>query len=137
MDVEVGITTGLLHQPHEIAAHPFGFQFGREVTVEHHHAAPIGQAGAGAVHRRHELERVLTRLESHAPGDDDEDTKAGRTTPDLPVPDSLAVTQESPTIERSAHSDWATTMESATVELAADAPTVETPTIESPAARSR
>ncbi len=67
-------------------------------------------------------------------GDDEEEADtAGRTTPD--VADSLAVTQESPTIERAASSDWAT-IESPTAEFAAEAPTVETPTIESPAARS-
>jgi pilus assembly protein FimV len=63
--------------------------------------------------------------------DDDEDT-GKRTTPDLPA-DALAITQESPTIERPGHSDWAT---AENMQLAADAPTMETPTIESPAARS-
>ncbi len=60
---------------------------------------------------------------------------AGRTSPDF-MEDSLAVTQESPTIERPGHSNWAT-VESPTAQYSsADAPTVETPTIESPAARS-
>jgi pilus assembly protein FimV len=63
--------------------------------------------------------------------DQDED---GRTTPDVGV-DSLAVTQESPTVERPGSSDWLT-IESPTAQYAADAPTVETPTIESPAAKS-
>jgi pilus assembly protein FimV len=54
------------------------------------------------------------------------DDEGGRTTPDL-VADSLAVTQESPTIERPGR--WGS------VDIA-EAPTVETPTIESPAARS-
>jgi pilus assembly protein FimV len=71
--------------------------------------------------------------------DEDKEDESGRTTPDV-AGDSLSVTQESPTIERQAHSDWATvespTTESPTAEFAADAPTVETPTIESPAARS-
>jgi pilus assembly protein FimV len=63
------------------------------------------------------------------------DDAAGRTSPDISA-DSLAVTQESPTIERPAHSDWAT-VESPTTEFhSADAPTVETPTIESPAAKT-
>jgi pilus assembly protein FimV len=66
---------------------------------------------------------------------DDEDT-GQRTTPDLPA-DSLAVTQESPTIERPRSSDWSSvTAESPALQYAADAPTVETPTIESPAART-
>jgi pilus assembly protein FimV len=61
--------------------------------------------------------------------------EAGQTTPDIAA-DALAVTQESPTIERPRASDWAT-IESPTAEFsAAEAPTVETPTIESPAARS-
>jgi pilus assembly protein FimV len=65
--------------------------------------------------------------------DDDEDT-GKRTTPDLPA-DALAVTQESPTIERPGHSDWAT-VENTALELTPDAPTMETPTIESQAVRS-
>ena len=78
------------------------------------------------------LEAALFEAEAEEEQDDD----AGRTTPDIPA-DSLAVTQESPTIERAAHSDWATVeTESPTEEFATDAPTVETPTIESPAARS-
>jgi pilus assembly protein FimV len=64
----------------------------------------------------------------------DQDDKGSQTTPDLAA-DSLAVTQESPTIERPGSSDWAT-VESPTAEFASEAPTVETPTIESPAARS-
>ncbi|HJR70136.1 MAG TPA: FimV/HubP family polar landmark protein, partial [Gammaproteobacteria bacterium] len=62
--------------------------------------------------------------------DDDEDT-GKRTTPDIPA-DVLAITQESPTIERLGSSDWATE----NMELSSEAPTMETPTIESPAARS-
>jgi pilus assembly protein FimV len=64
----------------------------------------------------------------------DQDEKSSQTTPDLAA-DSLAVTQESPTIERPGSSDWAT-IESPTAQFAAEAPTVETPTLESPAARS-
>lgn len=83
-------------------------------------------------------ERTAAGLEAalfEAEESDNEDV-AGQTTPDLSA-DSLAVTQESPTIERPVHSDWATVaIESPTAEFAADAPTVETPTIESPAARS-
>jgi pilus assembly protein FimV len=67
--------------------------------------------------------------------DDDDEDKGGQTTPDLAA-DSLAVTQESPTIERPGRNDWAT-VESPTAQYAAsDAPTVETPTIESPAAKA-
>jgi pilus assembly protein FimV len=65
-------------------------------------------------------------------GDDDDTGK--RTTPDIPA-DALAITQESPTIERPGRSDWATA-ENTALQLSADAPTMETPTIESPAARS-
>jgi pilus assembly protein FimV len=76
----------------------------------------------------------------------DEDT-GRRTTPDA-VPESLAVTQESPTIESPAdqHGRWgdgenvedifsldAPTVETPTIEtMAADAPTMETPTVETP-----
>jgi len=74
------------------------------------------------------LEAAL--FEDLAEHDDD----AGRTTPDVAA-DSLAVTQESPTVERPGSSDWLT-VESPTAQYAADAPTVETPTIESPAAKS-
>jgi pilus assembly protein FimV len=59
---------------------------------------------------------------------------AGRTTPDVAA-DSLAITQESPTVERPGSSDWLT-VESPTAQYAADAPTVETPTLESPAAKT-
>jgi len=60
----------------------------------------------------------------------DED-EAGQTTPDLS--DSLAVTQESPTIERPGSGRWSTS-DGATADLSThDSPTVETPTIESPA----
>jgi pilus assembly protein FimV len=86
--------------------------------------------------------RTAAGLEAALFTDDDDDNKdheGGRTTPDVAA-DSLSVTQESPTIERAAHSDWATvdgpTVECPTAEFAADAPTVETPTIESPAAHS-
>jgi pilus assembly protein FimV len=61
----------------------------------------------------------------------EEQDDAGRTTPDLS--DSLAVTQESPTIERPGHSDWATVETPTAQYSSAEAPTVETPTIESPA----
>ncbi len=66
--------------------------------------------------------------------EDLEKDEGGRTTPDLAA-DSLAVTQESPTVERPGSSDWLT-VDSPTAQYAADAPTVETPTIESPAAKS-
>jgi pilus assembly protein FimV len=62
------------------------------------------------------------------------DDEASKTMPE--IGDSLAVTQESPTIERLGKTDWGLA-DGATAELsAADAPTVETPTLESPAARS-
>jgi pilus assembly protein FimV len=78
--------------------------------------------------------RTAAGLEAALFEDLGQDDKAGRTTPDLAA-DSLAVTQESPTVERAAHSDWAT-VESPTIQYGEDAPTVETPTIESPAANS-
>ena len=60
-----------------------------------------------------------------------EEDEAGATSPDLS--DSLAVTQESPTVERpSQTNDWAKmSLEETGEYTAADAPTVETPTIES------
>ncbi len=64
---------------------------------------------------------------------DDEDA-GGQTTPDLS--ESLAVTQESPTIERPGSGRWSTA-DGATAELSThDAPTVETQTLEHPAAKS-
>jgi pilus assembly protein FimV len=69
------------------------------------------------------------------PEDSEDEDTGQRTTPDVAAFDSLAVTQESPTIERPRSSDWATA-ESPTLQSAADAPTVETPTLETPAARS-
>jgi pilus assembly protein FimV len=77
-------------------------------------------------------ERTAAGLESAFEELDAEDD-GGATLPG--VSDSLAVTQESPTIETTAREshDWAkVTIESPTAEYdAADAPTVETPTIES------
>jgi pilus assembly protein FimV len=75
-------------------------------------------------------ERTAAGLESAFEDLDAEDV-AGATSPD--VADSLAVTQESPTVERpSQTSDWAKISLEDTGDLqAADAPTVETPTIES------
>ncbi|HEY9183416.1 MAG TPA: FimV/HubP family polar landmark protein, partial [Gammaproteobacteria bacterium] len=67
-----------------------------------------------------------------APLGDDDDTGA-RTSPDVAA-DALAVTQESPTIERPGVSDWATV--ESTALHSSEAPTVETPTIESPAAKT-
>jgi pilus assembly protein FimV len=79
--------------------------------------------------------RTAAGLEAALFTPDDDEDEAGQTTPDLAA-DSLAVTQESPTIERAGRSDWAT-VESPTTQFAsADAPTVETPTIESPAAKA-
>jgi len=77
-------------------------------------------------------ERTAAGLEEAFLDLEDHDDKAGQTSPDL---DSLATTQESPTIESPRKDrDWATvSLESPTAEYAlADAPTVETPTIESP-----
>jgi pilus assembly protein FimV len=68
--------------------------------------------------------RTAAGLEAALFASDDE---ASRTSPDLS--DSLAVTQESPTIERPGTGRWAA--DSATAELSTpDSPTVETPTIE-------
>jgi len=73
-------------------------------------------------------ERTAAGLEAALFMQQDEDA-AGKTTPDFSV-DDLAVTQESPTIEgRRGDREWAT-VDSPTMQLAADAPTVETPTIE-------
>ncbi len=52
---------------------------------------------------------------------------------DLPFDESLAVTQESPTIDSPRADDWSSmSVDSPTAEYSVDAPTVETPTIESP-----
>jgi pilus assembly protein FimV len=59
-------------------------------------------------------------------GDDDEDDRSSQTSPDLRI-DSLAITQESPTVEREARMSGLATAEF----VSHDAPTVETPTIES------
>src|SRR6185503_15237874 len=70
--------------------------------------------------------RTAAGLEAALFSDEDE---AGQTQPDLS--DSLAVTQESPTIERPGSGRWSTA-DGATAELStSDSPTVETPTIES------
>jgi pilus assembly protein FimV len=59
-------------------------------------------------------------------GQEEEDDRASQTAPDLRI-DDLAITQESPTVERESRMSGMSTMELAS----ADAPTVETPTIES------
>jgi pilus assembly protein FimV len=75
-------------------------------------------------------ERTAAGLESAFQDLDAEEDDAGATSPD--VSDSLAVTQESPTVERPSHDDWAKmSLEDTGEYAAADAPTVETPTIES------
>ncbi len=76
-------------------------------------------------------ERTAAGLESAFDDLDAEEDSAGAASPD--VADSLAVTQESPTIERpSQTNDWAKISLEDTGELpSADAPTVETPTLES------
>ncbi|HEX5047004.1 MAG TPA: FimV/HubP family polar landmark protein [Gammaproteobacteria bacterium] len=61
------------------------------------------------------------------------DDASSRTTPDLAA-DSLAITQESPTIESSRNWGRATAESPTSLLSLADVPTVETPTIESPAA---
>ncbi|HEX6999788.1 MAG TPA: FimV/HubP family polar landmark protein [Gammaproteobacteria bacterium] len=77
-------------------------------------------------------ERTAAGLEAALLADDDDkDDTASATRPDMDI-DSLAVTQESPTVERPGAGDWSSlTLESPTTELAGgDAPTVETPTVE-------
>ena len=76
-------------------------------------------------------ERTAAGLESAFEDLDAEDDDGEATSTDLA--DSLAVTQESPTVERPSQSnDWAKMSLEDTGDLpAADAPTVETPTIES------
>jgi pilus assembly protein FimV len=76
-------------------------------------------------------ERTAAGLESAFQDLDAEEDEASATSPDLS--DSLAVTQESPTVERpSQTNDWAKMSLEDTGEYSApDAPTVETPTIES------
>jgi pilus assembly protein FimV len=61
------------------------------------------------------------------------DDEAGQTAPDLS--DSLAVTQESPTIERPGSGRWSTSDGAGDLSTH-DSPTVETPTIESPVPKS-
>jgi pilus assembly protein FimV len=63
------------------------------------------------------------------------DDEATQTTPDIPA-DSLAVTQESPTVERPGATDWAMDDSATSLMSMAESPTVETPTIESPAPKS-
>ena len=79
--------------------------------------------------------RTAAGLEAALFEDLEKDDDARRTMPDVAA-DSLAITQESPTVERPGSSDWDTVESPAAQYSAADAPTVETPTIESPAARS-
>ncbi len=79
--------------------------------------------------------RTAAGLEAALFEDLEKDDDARRTMPDIAA-DSLAITQESPTVERPGSSDWDTVESPAAQYSAADAPTVETPTIESPAARS-
>src|SRR5690606_17539261 len=77
-------------------------------------------------------ERTAAGLEAALFEADEEDDVGARTMPNGDV-DSLAVTQESPTVERPTSSglDWdALSIDSPTGEAAGvDAPTVETPTI--------
>jgi pilus assembly protein FimV len=79
-------------------------------------------------------ERTAAGLESAFQDLDAEEDEAGATSPDLSeLSDSLAVTQESPTVERpSQTNDWEKmSLEDTGEYTAPDAPTVETPTIES------
>jgi len=80
-------------------------------------------------------ERTAAGLEAALFDESNQDDSASRTTPDLAA-DSLAITQESPTIESSRARGWGrASTDSPTTKLsAADVPTVETPTIESPGA---
>jgi pilus assembly protein FimV len=82
-------------------------------------------------------ERTAAGLEAALfdPNADDDEVTGTRTTPDLTIDDdSMAVTQESPTIERPGDRGWANT-QSVTMQLA-DSPTVETPTVETPTIES-
>jgi pilus assembly protein FimV len=79
-------------------------------------------------------ERTAAGLEAALFEELDKDDAASRTTPDLAA-DSLAITQESPTIESQTRGWGRPSADSPTAMLSvADVPTVETPTIESPAA---
>ncbi|HEY8518988.1 MAG TPA: FimV/HubP family polar landmark protein [Gammaproteobacteria bacterium] len=75
-------------------------------------------------------ERTAAGLEAALLADDDDDDTASATKPDMEI-DSLAVTQESPTVERPGGPWESFSLDSLTSELTAgDAPTVETPTVE-------
>jgi pilus assembly protein FimV len=79
-------------------------------------------------------ERTAAGLEAALFEQTNQDDAASRTTPDLAA-DSLAITQESPTIESRTRNWGRATTDSPTAMLSTvDAPTVETPTIESPGA---
>ena len=120
----------------DVAAASAGLDFDLEASDERPAPRPAAKPAARPELSEDSLdigERTAAGLEAALFMGDDED-EASQTMPD--VADSLAVTQESPTIERPGHTDWAT-VETPTAEYsAADAPTVETPTIESPAARA-
>jgi pilus assembly protein FimV len=122
----------------DVAAASSGLDFDLEASDQR--PAPKAKAGkpAGKPAARRDLgddaldigARTAAGLEAALFAGDDE---AGQTTPD--AVDSLAVTQESPTIERPGAGRWSS--DSATAELSThDSPTVETPTIESPVAKS-
>ncbi len=93
----------------------------------------VKPAAKRAAHRDDELDigaRTAAGLEAALFEPTEQDDDAGLTTPDVGA-DSLEVTQESPTIDRPHHADWAT-VDGATAQYpSAEAPTVETPTIES------
>jgi pilus assembly protein FimV len=96
---------------------------------------PTAPAKAAAKRDRDDLDGAFDIGERTAAGLEsalmDLDAEGDKTSPDLS--DALAVTQESPTIETPREGrDWSkVSIDSPTVEFAADAPTVETPTIES------
>src|SRR5688572_6534548 len=122
----------------DIAAASSGLDFNLETSDRRPAPKAKGAKPGGKPAARGELggdgldigARTAAGLEAALFAGDDE---AGQTTPD--ASDSLAVTQESPTIERPGAGRWSA--DSATAELSThDSPTVETPTIESPVART-
>jgi len=96
-------------------------------------AKPASKHGAKQLDSSLDIgERTAAGLEAAFFELGDTDKDASQTTPELAA-DSLAATQESPTIESPrTDRDWATVEIDPTVDFSVDAPTVETPTIESP-----
>ena len=79
--------------------------------------------------------RTAAGLEAALFESEDEEVESTQQTPQLSG-DNLAVTQESPTIERPGATDWATDASATSLMSIAESPTVETPTIEAQAAKS-